>query len=325
MSRRRRGPAAGDRTWSRSRPSSRAVTDSTYHIWLEPCARELDGDTLVVAAPDARPHLGRRPLRRVCYRRAQRRSSGPRSPCEVVAASTARAPGARAPDARPRPDRRLQPQVHVRPVRHRRRQPPRPRRRPRRRRAAGPGLQPALRLRAARASARPTSSTSVANYLRDYGSGVDGPLHDRRGTSPTSSSPRSIRWDRAVQAPLPRRRRPADRRRPVPESKARPRRSSSTPSTRSTRPAPARPDLRPPAARPRRARGPAARALRVRTGHRHPPARPRTRITILRKRVAHDGVALADDQVVLASSPSASSTTCARSRARSSASSPTAR
>ncbi len=31
----------------------RAVTDSTYHLWLAPLrAREIDGDTLLVGAPE---------------------------------------------------------------------------------------------------------------------------------------------------------------------------------------------------------------------------------------------------------------------------------
>ena len=43
-----------EHTWSRIQAElRRAVTDSTYHLWLAPLAPEaLDGDTLLVAAPD---------------------------------------------------------------------------------------------------------------------------------------------------------------------------------------------------------------------------------------------------------------------------------
>ena len=47
-----------------------------------------------------------------------------------------------------------------------------------------------------------------------------------------------------------------------------------------------------------RARGPPARALRVRPRRRHPPPDLATRLTVLRKRVHHDGIELADDGVL---------------------------
>ena len=61
---------------------------------------------------------------------------------------------------------------------------------------------------------------------------------------------------------------------------------------------PARAHLRPAAARPRRAGGPPAGALRSRPGLRHPPARPGTRLTILRKRVLQDAIAGVDHEAL---------------------------
>src|SRR5258707_88701 len=47
-------PAELDHAWSQIQAElRRAVTDSTFHIWLEPLRPlALEGDTLVVAAPD---------------------------------------------------------------------------------------------------------------------------------------------------------------------------------------------------------------------------------------------------------------------------------
>ena len=73
------------------------------------------------------------------------------SPAHAGAAAGAARRYAAGPPPHPAAERRLQPEVHVRPVRDRRREPPRARGRARRRRAARPGLQPAVPLRAARA------------------------------------------------------------------------------------------------------------------------------------------------------------------------------
>ena len=103
--------------------------------------------------------------------------------------------------------------------------------------APGQGLQPAVHLRRLRAGQDPPAARD--RPLRAQ------PLHRRPGalrvaarSSPTTSSTRSATTSSdGVPAPLPRRRRAADRRHPVPGGQgARPRRSSSTPSTRCTTP-----------------------------------------------------------------------------------------
>ena len=85
-----------------------------------------------------------------------------------------------------------------------------------------------------------------------------------------------VQLDRGLQAPLPRHRHPADRRRPVPRAQGEDRGGVLPHLQRAVRDRqPARRHLRPHAARHGRARRPPARALRVRPRRRHPPARPR--------------------------------------------------
>ena len=73
-----------------------------------------------------------------------------------------------------------QPQAHLRAVRDRRLQSPRPRRRADRRRDAGPGLQPAVHLRAPRGRQDPPAD-SVANLLLAPRPGARRPRDHRRG------------------------------------------------------------------------------------------------------------------------------------------------
>ena len=68
--------------------------------------------------------------------------------------------------------REPQPPLQLRPVRHRRRQPARARRRARSRRAPGPGLQPAVPVRARPGSARPTCCTRSATTSAAFGGGA---------------------------------------------------------------------------------------------------------------------------------------------------------
>ena len=169
-----------------------------------------------------------------------------------------------------------QPQADLRAVRHRRLQPARPRRRADRRRDARAGLQPAVHLRASRASARPTCSarsrTCCSPTARPHASAAR-PARP----SPTSSSARSATAStEAFKA----------RFRDVDvlliddvqflERKATHRGGVLPHLQRAARRrAPDRAHLRPPAARPAGARGPPARALRGRPRRRHPAARPR--------------------------------------------------
>ena len=282
------------RAASRGRPGA-------YELWLAPLGcGELDGDTLVVAAPDDDRALGRRPLRPRRCRRAPRRSSGPtvdrrrRRRVERRAAPRRRRPATSTRTAAPEP----QPEAHFdqfvigdgNRLAH----------------AAAlavaelPGTRPTTRSSSTGrpASARPTSSTRSRNYLAALRQRPARPLHDGRGASPTSSSPRSrSRRHRALQGRY--------RGNDVLliddvqflESKARTEEEFFH-TFNALYDAGAQVVLTSDrlAARPRRARGPAARALRVRPGHRHPPAGPHARAsTILRKRAPHDGVDVADD------------------------------
>ena len=82
----------------------------------------------------------------------------------------------------------------------------------------GLGLQPAVHLRPARArqDAPPALDRQLRQRVRRR---AVRPLHDRRGVHrPTSSARSTDRRDRGFKAALPRRRRPARRRRPVPRS-----------------------------------------------------------------------------------------------------------
>ena len=148
-------------------------------------------------------------------------------------------------------------------------------RRARGRRDARPGLQPALHLRPARARQDPPAALDRQLRARARRR-PDRPLHDRRGLHRPLRRRAPGRRDGGVQGGLPRRRRPARRRRPVPAEQGQdragvlPHLQRAAPGRRA-----ARADLRPPAARHRRARGPAARALRGRPRVRRAPARAR--------------------------------------------------
>ncbi len=105
---------------------------------------------------------------------------------------------------------------------------------------------------------------------------ADGALHDGRGVHRPLRRRAAHRSARRVQGRLPQRRRPARRRHPVPAEQGAHRAGVLPHLQRAPRRRrPARAHLRPPAARPRRARGPAARALRGRPGLRRPAARRR--------------------------------------------------
>ena len=82
------------------------------------------------------------------------------------------------------------------------------------------GLQPALPARPARARQDPPAGRDRQLPARQRPR-PQRPLHDRRVASPTSSSPRcAASGAEALQAPLPRPRRAAGRRRPVPRGQA---------------------------------------------------------------------------------------------------------
>ena len=222
-----------------ARSSRDAVSESTWHIWLERVSfRELDGTTLVLEAPDdvrawVQTRFGR------LLTRLRRDRARPRRARRIVAPEPrAEPPRARARGAA-RADRAgAQPAADVRPVRDRRLQPARPRRRARRRRDAGPGLQPALHLRPARPRQDPPAALD-RQLRRRARRRADRPLHDRRGVH------------RPLRRRAPRRRASRPSRPPTAAStccssttssscraRRRPSRSSSTPSTRCTRPAP---------------------------------------------------------------------------------------
>ena len=262
--------------WRRIRSEMRrAAGDTTWQLWLEPLtARELDAGTLVVETPAesrawveasfarliaacAKAVLG---AARAGAPRRSRRGACPRSG---------------APDVAQLHGRRVQPAPHVRPVRDRRRQPPRPRRRARRGRDARPGLQPALHLRAARA--RQDAPPALDRELRDRARRrAERALHDRRGLHGPVRRRAPRARARGLQGDLPRRRRAARGRRPVPAEQG-PHRAGVLPHLQRApgRRRAARAHVGPPAARPRRARGPPARALRGRPRDRRQAARPR--------------------------------------------------
>ena len=229
------------------------------------------------SARAARVALRRRPRRR---RRARRRRSTHRPLTDA-------------------PQLELQPPLQLRPVHHRRRQPPRPRGRAGRRRAARPGLQPAVPARSARprqdASAARDRQLRLALRRRD-----DRPLHDGRGVHQPLHHRARLAVVGPLQARLPRRRRAADRRRPVPRQQGKDRGGVLPHLQRAIRDRPAaRAHLRPPAA-------PARRTSRSACGSASSPASSptsappdfATRVAILRKRAALDDIELADDAVL---------------------------
>ena len=137
---------------------------------------------------------------------------------------------------------------------------------------------------------------SIANYVHEHGAGLTVRYTTAEAFTDHFVGALQRRRHRGLQGRLPRRRRPARRRRPVPAEQGQdragvlPHLQRAAPGRRADRA-----DLRPPAARPRRARGPAARALRGRPGVRRRARRTRaTRLTILRKRVAQDDVGEVD-------------------------------
>ena len=176
-------------------PSRAAARGHRLH--LPPVARAAAraGDRRRHAAgrrPGGDPHMGRRPLRagppdlrgeraRRSHHRDGRAAGGAvgRPAGRAGARAVEHPQPSRAGAGRPA-ERRLQPEVHVRPVRDRRRQPPRARRLARGRGAAGPGLQPAVPLRPARP--RQDAPAARDRQLRPRVRRRDGrPLHDARG------------------------------------------------------------------------------------------------------------------------------------------------
>ena len=198
--------------------------------------------------------------------------------------STDRQSGAcRRTPATPAPSRRArraagdpaQPEVHLRDLRHRLVQPVPARRRGRRGRGAGQGLQPAAGLRRLRAGQDPPAPRDrplrAQPLQRRQGAlrverGVHQRVHQRDPRRPAGP----------VQAPLPRRRRAADRRHPVPGGQD-PDPGGVLPHLQHPpqRQQADRADLRPRAQAARGARGPAAQPVRVGPDHRRPAARPR--------------------------------------------------
>ena len=120
----------------------------------------------------------------------------------------------------------------------------------------------------------------------------------RPSASRTSSSPRCSAGDiDALQGALPRHRRPAHRRRPVPREQGEDRGGVLPHLQRAPRGRqPARPHLRPPArATSARSRTACASASRPASSPTSRAPDLATRLTVLRKRVQHDGIELADD------------------------------
>ena len=225
--------------WRRIRAEMRrAVSDSTWHLWLEPLeAHAARGRHAGGRGAGREPRLGRASASRALLQRVHR--GGARAPARACSSSRAGAaaptpPSRRAPRRR---RRRLQPALHVRPVRDRRRQPARPRRRAGGRRDARARLQPAVHLRAARArqdppaaldrQLRPRARRRAHRALHD-GRGVHRPLRRR-----APHAARSTRSRRPIAAST------SCSSTTSSSSRARsaPSRSSSTPSTRCTAPA----------------------------------------------------------------------------------------
>ena len=131
-----------------------------------------------------------------------RGTRGPPSPPEQPAARAGRADPA-------------QPEVHLRHLRHRRQQPVRPRGRGRGRRGAGQGLQPAVRLRRVRAGQDAPAARHRALRPQPL-PGRPGALRELRGVHQRLHQQHPRRQGGRLPAPLPRRRRAAHRRHPVP-------------------------------------------------------------------------------------------------------------
>ena len=242
-----RRPARGDR----SSPSR----DLDQH---DAPARASTG-TRSSSARRRAPRCGPRPVSGGSCRRAPRPSSAPDgSTSSTIRPAEGRARACRAPPATRRPRRggrppTRQPELTFDQFVHRRRQPLRPCRRPGRRRAARQAYNP-LFLYGPPGVGKTHLLHSIANYVQRYGDGAARPLHDDRGVHQRVRRRAARRRRSSVQAPLPRHRRPAHRRRPVPRGQDADR-GGVLPhlqrALRGRRQLVA--DLRPPAARPRRA------------------------------------------------------------------------
>ena len=191
-----------------------------------------------------------------------------------AASEGGREPGRPGCDPSRRARRRAQPEVHLRPVRDRPGQPLRPRRRAGRRRAAGAGLQPALRLRAA--GCRQDPPAPLDRELRPVARRrADRPLRHGRDVHERVRRRAAPGRHRAFQGALPPGRRAPHRRHPVPRTEGEDRGGvlphlQRAPGHRQ----PTRPDLGPGAAGPRRRPRPSARAFRGGPRHRHRAPRP---------------------------------------------------
>ncbi|CAA9383041.1 MAG: Chromosomal replication initiator protein DnaA, partial [uncultured Nocardioides sp.] len=168
-----------------------------------------------------------------------------------------------------------QPEVHVRDLRHRIEQPLPPRGRRGRRRGTGQGLQPAPRLRRVRPRQDPPAPRDRplrAQPLQQR----QGALRLQRGVHQRVHQRDPRRPAGPVQAPLPRRRRAAHRRHPVPGGED-PDPGGVLPHLQHApqRQQADRADLRPRAEAARGARGPAAQPVRVGPDHRRPAPGPR--------------------------------------------------
>ena len=155
-------------------------------------------------------------------------------------------------------------------------QPVRPRGRRRRGRGARPRPTTRCSSTASPGWARPTCCTPSATTSRNLYTGVAGPLRDSRGVHQRLHQRDPRRQGRGVPAPLPRGRRPADRRHPVPGGQGADA-GGVLPHLQhaAQRQQADRDHLRPAAQAAGDARGPAAQPVRVGPDHRRPAARPR--------------------------------------------------
>ena len=170
---------------------------------------------------------------------------------------------------------RGEPEVHVRQLRDRVVEPVRARRGARGRRGARAGVQPALHLRrhGPRQDAPPAGDRRVRQRPREE---ADHALRHERDVHERLHQLAARQAHRGLQAPLPRVRRPARRRHPVPRGQGAVPGGVLPHLQLALRGGPADRDLvRPAAEGDRHARGAAALALRVGADHRHPAARPR--------------------------------------------------
>ena len=170
--------------------------------------------------------------------------------------------------------RRAEPPLHVRELRHRRVEPLRPRRRPVGGRDAGPALEPAVHLRRRRPRQDPPAAGHRQLRERQL-PGLPGALRHVRDVPQRVHRLDAVGQPRRVQAPLPRHRRAAGRRRAVLRGQAGDARGV-LPHLQP--PAPDQPADRAvvrPGARPDRLRGPPAQPVPAGPDHRHPAARAR--------------------------------------------------